>query len=170
MKSLFMKIVLLSAVIALSGCGEEKKAVVSPQQPAVAKVDNFENVTIRLKDPAFGSVDGINGVTAPPSGTVIPIADDKIRIGGFAVDAIRGEAAAGVIVLIDDKPFVAMFGGDRPDIAKALNNPKYLKSQFYVETPAVSLGKGSHDVKFRVIASDRSGYYESAWSAKIDIK
>ena len=168
--------VVLFAAIALSGCGEEKKAVVTPPPVVapvvVAKPINLETISNRLSEPAFGAVDGINGAAGPVSGSVIPIpaTDEKIRIGGFAVDSIKGDVAAGVLVLIDDKPHLATYGGERPDIAATLKNPKYLKSQFYMEIPAASLAKGLHDVKFRVVSSDKTGYYESAWSAKIEVK
>ena len=101
---------MLFAAIALSGCGEEKKPVVTPPPAvapvAVAKPINLETISNRLSEPAFLSVDGVNGVTSPQSGAIIPIpaTDEKIRIGGFAVDAIKGEPAAGVLVVLDDKP------------------------------------------------------------------
>ena len=72
--------------------------------------------------------------------------------------------------MIDGKPYVAIYGGERPDIAKAHNNPKYLKSQFYIEIPTSTVGAGLHDLKIRVIAADKSGYYESNLIAKLDVK
>jgi hypothetical protein len=132
--------------------------------------ETFEAVTVRLGSPAFGNVDGVNDVTSPKPGSTVTIKADKVTIGGFAVDAVKGEAAAGVVVVIDGKPSVTTYGGERPDIAKALNNPKYLKSQFYAEVPTSVIGSGLHELKFRVIASDRSGYYESGIVAKLDIK
>lgn len=172
--SLKMKINILITVIAvLGGCGQGKQSASesNKSQVAVAIVqDNFSSITTRLIDPAFGGVDGINGVTSPKPGSVIQIGGEKIEIAGNYVDAVKGEAAAGVVVMIDNKPFVAIYGGERPDIAKAHNNPKYLKSQFYAEVPISAVGKGIHDLKIRVIANDKSGYYESGLIAKLDIK
>ena len=169
-----IKISFLVTVIAvLGGCGESKQSAgeSNKSQVVVAIVqDNFSSVTTRLSDPAFGGVDGINGVTSPKPGSVIPISGEKIEIAGNYVDAVKGAAAAGVVVMIGSKPFVAIYGGERPDIAKALNNPKYLKSQFYVAVPTSAVGKGIHDLKIRVIANDKSGYYESGLIAKLDIK
>jgi hypothetical protein len=45
-----------------------------------------------------------------------------------------------------------------------------LKSQFYVEVPTATVGAGLHDLKIRVIAADKSGYYETGLVAKLDIK
>lgn len=130
----------------------------------------FSNITTKLDTPAFGGVDTINGMVAPKSGTTIPITGDKIEIAGNYVDDIKKDVASGVVVMIDGKPFEATYGGERPDIAKSLNNPKYLKSQFYFSIPTSEIGKGLHEVKIRVIANDKSGYYESPWVGKIDVK
>ena len=83
---------------------------------------------------------------------------------------VKGEAAAGVLAIISGKPYVATYGGERPDIAKTLNNPKYLKSQFYIEVPTSTVGSGLHDLKIRVIAADKSGYYESNLIAILEVK
>ena len=169
---------LLVAVILASACGnqlesptvqKETRPSAQTASPAEQK-PNILNITTKLNEPAFGGVDSINGVTSPKSGTVIPITGDKIEIAGNYVDDVKKDVAAGVLVVIDNKSFVTTYGGERPDIAKALNNPKYLKSQFYASIPTAELGKGQHDIKIRVIANDTSGYYESNWSGKIDIK
>jgi hypothetical protein len=136
----------------------------------ITQKDDFSDVTTRLKGPAFGSVDVVNGVVSPQAGSAIPVGGETFEIAGNYVDAVNGEAAAGVIVLIDDTPFVTAYGGPRPDIAKALNNPKYLNSMFYAKIPTHSLGKGFHELKIRVVASDRSGYYESGLIAKLEFR
>jgi hypothetical protein len=175
MKTYITAAICVGAALLAGGCDPSPPAVKAPVVPAkvdvpsVPKTAPSEAMT-RLKEPAFGGVDAIDGVTLPKASTVVEITGDKIRIAGNYVDAVHGDAAAGVIAMIGDKPFVAGYGGERPDIASALNNPKYLKSQFYVEIPASSVGKGLHDVKMRVIASDRSGYYESGVVAKLDVK
>lgn len=173
MKTKVFTCVLLSAIVMLGGCGENKQSANASDKSNVASnilQDNFSSITTRLSEPAFGGVDGINGVTSPKPGSVIPVKGDKIEVAGNYVDAVKGDAAAGVVVMIDNKPFVAIYGGERPDIAKTLNNPKYLKSQFYVAVPTSDVGKGVHDLKIRVIASDKSGYYESGLIARLDIK
>ncbi len=176
MNQVFIKSAIFVVVVLVAGCGDQKQSGVTPQSgaPTVAAPttvqEKFESVTTKLNPPAFGGVDGINDVTSPKVGSTVTIKGDKITIAGNYVDAVKGEAAAGVVALIDGKPYVATYGGERPDIAKALNNPKYLKSQFYVEVPAATVGAGLHDLKIRVIAADKSGYYESDLIAKLDVK
>lgn len=169
------KLTLLLVAALLAGCGQEKQASPAPtvadKTPTAAAPtpETFENITTKLDSPAFGSVDGINDVTSPKAGSTIAIKGDKITIGGNFVDAVKGDTATAVVVVIDGKYFATTYGGERPDIAKAHNNPKYLKSQFYVEIPTVAVGPGSHQLKIRVIAKDRSGYYESDWATTLSI-
>lgn len=176
MKHVFFTSAVFVTVALLSGCGEQKQSGAA-SQPGAAKPtasapvqEKFESVTVKLNSPAFGGIDGINESMSPKVGSTVTIKGDKITIAGNYVDAVKGEAAAGVVALISGKPYVATYGGERPDIAKALNNPKYLKSQFYVEVPAATVGAGLHDLKIRVIAADKSGYYESDLIAKLDVK
>jgi hypothetical protein len=159
-----------------SGCSEQRSEgaasqLVKPNVAALAPVrENFENVTMKFDAPAFINIDGVNDLVTPKAGSTVSVRGDKIMIAGFGVDAIKGEAAAGVVAMIDGKPYVASYGGERPDIARALNNPKYLKSQFYVEVPTGAVVAGIHELKMRVIAADKSGYYESGVMAKLDVK
>ncbi len=101
---------------------------------------------------------------------MVSIAGDSIEIGGVYVDAVKGTAAAGVEVMIGDRQFTAVYGGERPDIAKAHNNSNYLKSQFYVKVPKSAVQPGPLDIQIKVIAADKSGYYASGVVAKIDVK
>lgn len=158
-----------------TGCSDPQQSniatpVESTAAPATPIQNELENITVKLDSPAFGSVDGINDDISPKAGSIVTIKGDKITIAGNYVDAVKGEAAAGVVAIIAGKPYVAIYGGERPDIAKALNNPKYLKSQFYVEVPITKVGAGLHDLKMRVISADKSGYYESDLIAKLNIK
>lgn len=176
MNQVFIKSAVFVAVVLVAGCGDQKQSGVTTQSgaPTVAAPttvqEKFESVTVRLDSPAFGSIDGINDASSPKAGSTVTIKGDKITIAGNYVDAVKGEAAAGVVALIDGKPYVAIYGGERPDIAKALKNPNYLKSQFYVEVPTATVGAGLHDLKMRVIAADKSGYYESDLIAILDVK
>jgi hypothetical protein len=176
MKNAFITIVTSVTIVLIAGCGDQKQSNATPPSGAstvaapIPVQEKFESVTVRLDAPAFGGVDGINDVTAPKVGSTIAIKGEKITIVGNFVDAIKGEAAAGVVAIIGGKPYVAIYGGERPDIAKTLNNSKYLKSQFYIEVPTSTVGAGLHDLKIRVIAADKSGYYESNLIAKLDVK
>lgn len=176
MKQIFPIGAALFAVAMFVGCGDQKLpgSASQPNKPQAATsaqvLERFENVTVKLNSSAVGHIDGINGVTSPKTGSIIVVSGDKIVITGNFVDAVKGEPAAGVVVVIGGKPYGTVYGGERPDVAKVLNNPKYLKIQFYLEVPTVTVSKGLHDLKIRVIAADKSGYFESDWFAKLDVK
>jgi len=165
-----IKLSLFFLLVYLVGCSEANKASVSKDVTVATEQNNLIQITKKLGSPAFVGVDVINDVILPKAGSVVPIKGDKISIAGYSFDERNGDAAAGVLLLIDGKSYVAIYGGERADIAKVLNNPKYLKSQFYVSIPTAEIGVGQHEVKFRVIASDKSGYYENDWAAKLDVK
>ena len=162
---------------ALAGCEKQAQPVVNvPAQaasgqaataPAEVMLDKIET---NLGTTAYLSVDGLNGVASPKSGSVTPVTGANFQIAGFAVDQAHEKAAAGVVVLVDNKPYVAKFGGERPDIAEALKNSNYLHSQFWAEIPTAGLAKGPHDISLRVVAADRSGYYVSTWVGKVSVE
>lgn len=119
----------------------------------------------RLKEPAFGNLDyvsdNINEALNPKQGSTFTVTGDTLEFSGPYVDAVRQEAAAGVILSIGDKDFTTSYGHPRPDIAEVHQNPKYLNCLFGIRVPVASIGSGSHDVKVKVLASDKSGYFES---------
>jgi hypothetical protein len=163
----------------LAGCEKQAQPVVvlpstAPGQ-AAAPADAtsavmLDKIETNLGTTPYLSVDGLNGITSPASGSVTPVNGASFQIAGFAVDQAHESAAAGVVVVVDRQTYVAKFGGDRPDIAEALKNPNYLHSQFWAEIPTAGLGKGLHDVSLRVVAADRSGYYVAKWTGKISIE
>lgn len=162
--------------ILVAGCGKDEPSVAGPAseapEAAAAPVPvlALDKIETRLGKPALANVDVLDDAVLPKSGSLIPVTGKSFKIAGFAVDDVGVAPAAGVLILVDGKAFVASYGGDRPDIANALKNDNYLKSQFYAEVPTDALANGLHDVTLRVIAADRSGYYASDWSAQISVE
>ena len=163
----------------LAGCEKRAQPVVNvptaaTSGPAAAAPPDvmldLDKVETNLGPTAYVMVDVLNGVTSPKSGSVTPVTGASFQIAGFAVDQAHEKAAAGVVVLVDQKAFVTKFGGERPDIAAALKSPNYLHSQFWAEIPTAGLAKGLHDISLRVVAADRSGYYVSNWVGKISVE
>lgn len=184
MRNMMFHAALVSMVLA-TGCSrdvepdqevaEKSQASVAPTKAESQPVANsvsipLEAIDVKLTEFAFLNVDAVAGVSSPKAGDVIRVSGEQLEIAGFAVDAVNSDVAAGVLVMIDAKPYVATYGGERPDIATALNNPKYLNSQFYLAVPVAELSKGLHTVKIRVVPKTRNGYHESEWSASIDVQ
>lgn len=155
MTSKILPRVSLLAVLVLGGCSSEKM---------------FPEVTARLPGDAFGTVDGIGSAVSPAPGSTVVVIGNTISVTGNYADASKGVPAAGVLVMIDNKPFATRYGAPRPDIAKTLGNPKYLNIQFTAEIPAAAVGKGVHALKIRAIAADESGYFQSGPTWKIDVR
>lgn len=171
-----VRIFLLPAIVAASsaviGCGDSKSAPkTGAANAATSKTVQIDVLSVakKLDSSAFANVDFIDQAFSPNPATPVVIKGPTIKIAGFAVDQARGEAAAGVVVVVGDHVFPATFGAERPDIAKALNNPKYLHSMYVAEVPTSSVPKGRHAVKLRVVAADLSGYYESDVKATIEV-
>jgi hypothetical protein len=83
-----------------------------------------------------------------------------IFIGGWAVDAQKRRAAAGVAFEVDGKVrTVARYGGSRPDVAVTLHDPAYENSSYSVTIAPQALPPGTHRVSIDVASADRSGFY-----------
>ncbi len=157
--------------VSVAPSADGSAAVPGAQSPTPASGQvALDKIDKKLGTTAYLSVDGFNGVASPQPGAVIPVTGKSFQIAGFAVDEAHARAAAGVVILVDGQSFVAVYGGERPDIAKALDNQNYLHSQFWAEIPTAGFAKGLHDVSLRVVAGDRSGYYESKWVGKVSIE
>ena len=91
-------------------------------------------------------------VTAPTPCALYPIdlQDTFLVINGWAVDALAGDAAGGVAVVIDGKPHPAYYGLRRDDVAKAFGNRKFNCSGFRCAVSAKSVGPGKHSLVIKV--------------------
>jgi hypothetical protein len=88
-------------------------------------------------------------------------AHGKIVLVGWAVDQNAKSAAGGVELAIDDIPYGAKYGTPRKDVAIALGVPSYAASGFSFVLDADEFAPGQHVLFFRVLASDKTGYWEA---------
>ena len=82
-------------------------------------------------------------------------------VSGWAVDAEAGQAASGVDIVIDQKPFTALYSLDRPDVAEHFHTPAYGRSGFELTIPATQLDAGQHTLMIRIIDHQARGYFQS---------
>ena len=67
-----------------------------------------------------------------------------------------GKDADGVFINIDGRDFIpAMYGGDRPDVAKAFHNDDYRFSGFSAQFATSALSKGYHSLILKIITKDK---------------
>ena len=103
--------------------------------------------------------DEIGGQTPKP-GVPIIIRTPSFVVRGWAVDQRSNSTAGGVIINVDGKDFLANYGSPRPDVAASMNSPDHVNSGFTASIDTAEIGKGKHTLIFRVVTSDRKGYYQ----------
>ncbi|MFZ0926997.1 MAG: hypothetical protein WAN11_00240 [Syntrophobacteraceae bacterium] len=107
------------------------------------------------------SIDSINQRPPKNNATNIVATGERLfTMTGWAVDDEAGDAGAGVWVDIDGKSYPTdRF--PRPDVATAFNKPAYENAGFTFKILASSLSPGSHHFSLKLLAKDRTHYYQT---------
>ena len=119
-------------------------------------------------------IDTINGkaIAQQPSPIAINASrEETITICGWAVDKGANDSALAVFVTIDGKLDIpAYYGLDRPDVAKAFDNPKFRHSGFMATFSSRILGRGEHTLGLKIVARDGRGYYRPEGTVRFAIE
>lgn len=92
----------------------------------------------------------------PPTASITIPYDSALAVGGWAL------GASGVFVTVDGRrEFQAAYGNERPDLARAQNDPAYRDSGFDLLVPAAQLGPGRHSFTIRIVSADRASVYDA---------
>lgn len=83
-----------------------------------------------------------------------------ISVSGWAVDQPHQQLASAVDVVVDDQPVPALYGIDRPDVARALGLSGYRASGFTARLRGRRIGFGLHVVSLRILAADGRCFYQ----------
>jgi hypothetical protein len=81
-------------------------------------------------------------------------------VAGWAADPSQG-LTGGVEVVVDGQAYPAMYGLQRPDVAAYFKNPSYENAGFLLSMPAGRLSHGAHQFSVRILAKDKTSYFES---------
>ncbi len=115
---------------------------------------------------ALGSIDLLQyverGKTVTLSSKVAVPAGADVVFVGWCGDPDLKATGAGAFLSIDGRARidVSRFLGDRrPDVVRYYSSPPLLLSGFRIAVPAKSIGSGTHEIQFGVIAKDRRGYF-----------
>ena len=107
-------------------------------------------------------VDQIGESRGPWGGGVAQIRRSQdSKVSGWAVDAPRRSAAAGVDVVIDRMVFPTIYGTDRTDVAQYFGRPSYRDTGFIATIPANAVPRGDHWLSIRVVTADGRCYFQS---------
>ena len=116
------------------------------------------------------TIDTIGNVTISNKQRPLPVIEiagkKNLLITGWAVDDRAKLLAGGVEVNIDGKLFPAVYGLDRPDVAKAYEIPAYKLSGFKASIPLADIGKGEHTLTLKVYTYDKKNYFSSGEKIK----
>jgi hypothetical protein len=105
------------------------------------------------------AIDLMNGNEVGKMKIPIKISDKMIRISGWAVDQPAHAAASDVVIEIDGKQYLAIYGISRPDVASVLNNQSFKDSGWKFEIPTKIVGIGVHRLTLNIVSNDRTSYF-----------
>ena len=115
---------------------------------------------VRREFPGF-YLDRINAAKDPLNYPATVSGDAPIEMTGFGFDVVASAPAKGIDLVIDGKPYGAVYGSPRPDVANAKKVPALAPSGYHMTLPPGTLAKGPHKVVVRVLTADGSAYYQS---------
>jgi len=151
----FFLLILAASNVLLLSCGGSKT-----ETPAESSATSTQNMT-RTDATSHFYVDQIGTISNPAIDKEISILSTRpLVVSGWAAD-LAGAPASGVEITIDQKPYPATYGVDRPDVAAALKDPSYGKAGFQASIPANQFSNGAHVLTVRIINKDRNSYFET---------
>jgi len=106
-------------------------------------------------------LDRINTAKDPLNSPAVVSGAAPIEMTGFGFDVVAKAPAKGVDLVIDGKPYGAVYGTPRPDVAADKKVPALAATGYHMTLPGGTLAKGPHKVVVRVLTADGSAYYQS---------
>ena len=105
-------------------------------------------------------------------GAAIPIrSGDSVSVAGWAADGAEGELANAVFVALGtQRPSVLRGGGERPDVAAALGNPKLSRTGFSGKLATSNLSEGTYPLRFFIVGAAAATYDEIPSPLSITVK
>lgn len=153
------------ALIAVAACDQPKPrqatppaAGSAPSAPAPASAS--VGLTKRPEMAGF-SLDAINEATDPVNRPATISADVPVTFSGFGFDPVAKAPGAAVDIVIDDVAYPTTYNHQRADVAAYFKTPALERTGFTVTLPAGTIKAGPHQAIVRVVAADKTGYFDS---------
>jgi hypothetical protein len=123
-------------------------------------------------DSTLSAVDTIDGgpLNNRSSPIIISSNQQTITITGWAIDKPRNDSAYAVFINVDARTDIPAIYGifQRPDIADALKNPRYVYSGYWASfSTSVLGGVGEHVIRLKIVSKDQSTFYLSQQTVTI---
>ncbi len=127
-------------------------------------VDSLAGLRLRSQEPLFSldtiTVNGRAAVETPEKSIVIR-SGDEVSVAGWAADGVEGEPANAVFAAIGEQaPSIVRGGGERPDVAEALGNPKLSRTGFNGKLVTSGLAEGTFPLRFFIVDAAATTYNE----------
>jgi hypothetical protein len=118
-------------------------------------------------------IDTINGKVISQQTMIIVNSskEETITIQGWAVDKTVNDTASAVFLTIDERINIPTYYGlDRPDVAKAYEEPNFRFSGFMATFSSSILEKGEHTISIKIVAKNGKGYYQPEQTIRFTVK
>lgn len=165
MKTALTPLVALS-VLALAGCDQPKPRpadaaggpapAAAPAQPAAASAG-----LAKREEMAGFSLDVINDAADPVNKPATISAAGPVTFSGFGFDPVAKAPAAAVDIVVDGVAYPTQYGHQRADVGAYFKTPALENTGFTVTLPPGVVKPGQHQAIVRVVAADKSGYFDS---------
>jgi hypothetical protein len=162
---------MMGALLALCACekGKPRHVPVDPMALAppppgatAAPAAGLSAGLPRLKAYPGFSLDRIGAAADPLNRKpAVTPADAPIVFTGFGFDPVAKAPGKGADVVVDGKPYGALYGHARADVAVYFKIPGLTAVGYALTLPPGALAKGQHSVVVRVVAADGKGYFQS---------
>lgn len=155
------------ALLSAAACDQPKPrpapppmaAASAPTTPAAA-VAASTGLSKRPEMAGF-SLDLINEAADPVNRPASITAGGPVTMSGFGFDPVAKAPGAAVDIVIDGVAYPTVYGAARGDVAAYFKVPALDKTGFTVTLPAGAIQAGPHQAVVRVVAADKSGYFDS---------
>jgi hypothetical protein len=111
---------------------------------------------------AVGRINSMEFSTLDPTAPIpLPADATTLVMTGWTMDEAAGRPAGGLYVVVDGSTgYAAQYGLGRPDVAAALGKPELRHSGYELRIPLAEIGRGEHELTFRVLSHDHSACYD----------
>lgn len=144
-------------------------SVFSEPRPRVLPPELSTLSPVRSDSPPFE----VHGIPAESGKTgrspVVSEGSSSVKVTGWAVDPEARNVAGGVYVVVDGRPFAAIYGTPSAEAAERLGVRAYENAGFEREIPVPEIGPGPHELSVVVVTNDEAGFYPPRRKVALEI-
>ena len=97
----------------------------------------------------------------------LKVVDDNLIIKGWAIDSVREEVAAGVILQLGNQYFEAIYGYPRPDVAQFFKNKDLALCGFELTISKDKIESGENKLAALILSTNNKEYFQGNFNLKL---